>query len=501
MPNRALKGDAVWVVEQEAGCSGARCSKGVSRHRAHRDRRPACAEGERGGAARPADTLREGQRAHAVPRASRGVRHAVSAMAIALDVALAHLTSRKRQTLVSLTGVVLGVAFFLAVSALMRGSEKDFIKRLVDNSPHITVYDEVRQGRVQPAQLRWPEARGERAQRASRCARRAASAAGRSAWPPSRRCRACAPRRCSPARRCSPSPAASRACTLSGAVPEKMKQVTTIEEKMIAGSLDALAANPNGIIIGQGLVDKFSLHLGSTLNVLAADGSSRPLRVVGIFRTGNAAYDEGQAFVLLKRAQALLGRENRVNRMIIQLDDPYAAQGVAQTIEAATGYKSVSWIEASEDLLSLLLVRNIIMYSVVSAILVVAAFGIYNTISTIVMEKTRDIAIMKSMGFHPRDLRRIFLLEGLIVGLIGSAVGLLLGMGLMQLLARVEIRPPGVTEVVHLPVWWGVGAVRAGGGLRDAVVHGGLLAAGAARRALASGGHPAGRGMSAQRQR
>ncbi len=133
--------------------------------------------------------------------------------------------------------------------------------------------------------------------------------------------------------------------------------------------------------------------------------------------------------MLLKRAQALLGRENRVNRVIIQLDDPYAAQSVAQTIEAATGYKSVSWIEASEDILSLLLVRNIIMYSVVSAILVVAAFGIYNTISTIVMEKTRDIAIMKSMGFHARDLRRIFLLEGLIVGLFGSAPGRPVGHG------------------------------------------------------------------------
>ena len=90
-------------------------------------------------------------------------RRGADAMAIALDVALAHLTSRKRQTLVSLTGVVLGVAFFLAVSSLMRGSEKDFMKRLVDNSPHITVYDEVRQGRAQPAELRWPDARGQRA--------------------------------------------------------------------------------------------------------------------------------------------------------------------------------------------------------------------------------------------------------------------------------------------------------------------------------------------------
>ena len=376
-------------------------------------------------------------------------------MAITLDVALAHLTSRRRQTLVSLSGVVLGVAFFLAVSALMRGSEKDFIKRLVDNSPHITVYDEVRQGRVQPAAMRWPEAAVEVSN-----VKPLPETRGIRGWP-----QRLAAIEALPDLRVAPvlSGAAvltfagrQQGVTLSGAVPDKMKQVTTIEEKMLVGSLDALAANPNGIIVGQGLVDKFSLHAGSSLNVIAADGSSRPLRVVGIFRTGNAAYDEGQAFVLLKRAQALLGREDRVNRMIIQLDDPYRARGVAQTIEAATGYKSVSWIEASEDLLSLVLVRNIIMYSVVSAILLVAAFGIYNTISTIVLEKTRDIAIMKSMGFHPRDLRRIFLLEGVIVGVIGSAAGVLLGIGLMKLLARVEIRPPGVSEVVHLPVWWGV---------------------------------------------
>jgi lipoprotein-releasing system permease protein len=375
-------------------------------------------------------------------------------MHIALDVALAHLTSRKRQTLVSLTGVVLGVAFFLAVSSLMRGSEKDFLKRLVDNSPHITVYDEFRHAREQPAALRWPDAavaiRNVKPQRETR---------GIRGW--SERLAAI---EALPGVRAAPVLTGSvvltfagrqQAVALSGVVPEKMKGVSTIEEKMTHGSLDALSANANGIVIGQGLLDKFSLHAGSTLNLLAADGQSRSLRVVGVFRTGNAGYDEGQAFVLLKRAQSLLGRENRVNRVIVQMDDAYEAQHTAQTIEAATGYKSVSWIEASEDILSLLMVRNIIMYSVVSAILVVASFGIYNTISTIVMEKTRDIAIMKSMGFRARDVRHIFLLEGLIVGLIGSAFGVLTGIGLMQVLAQVEVRPPGVVEVVRLPLWWG----------------------------------------------
>ena len=375
-------------------------------------------------------------------------------MAIALDVALAHLTNRKRQTLVSLTGVVLGVAFFLAVSSLMRGSEKDFLKRLVDNSPHITVYDEFRHARAQPAVLRWPDAavsvHNVKPQRETR---------GIRGWPDR-----LAAIEGLPGVRAAPVLMGSAVLTfagrqqgvsLSGVVPEKMKHVTTIEEKMTSGSLDSLAANPNGVIIGQGLIDKFSLHLGSTLSVLGDDGQGHALRVVGIFRTGNASYDEGQAYVLLKRAQALLGRENRINRVIIQMDDAYAAQSTAQTIEAAGGYKTVSWIEASEDILSLLLVRNVIMYSVVSAILVVASFGIYNTISTIVMEKTRDIAIMKSIGFRARDVRRIFLLEGLIVGAFGSAFGVLAGVGLMKVLAQVEIRPPGVVEIVHLPLWWG----------------------------------------------
>lgn len=375
-------------------------------------------------------------------------------MFIEAQVALAHLTHRKRQTLVSLTGVVLGVAFFLAVSSLMRGSERDFVKRLVDNSAHITVYDEYRQARVQPATLRWPdgavqllrvkpqtETRGIRGHKQKQDLIEAL-----------------------PGLRVAPVLVGSavlsfsgrqEGISLSGIVPAKMRSVSTIEEKMIAGSIDAVAANPNGIIIGKGLAEKFNLAVGSTVSVTAPSGVSRAMKVVGLFRTGNAAYDENQTFTLLKRAQVMFDRPNRVNRFIIQLDDAYAARDIAKQIETAVGYKSVSWIEATEDILSLLVVRNIIMYSVVSAILIVAAFGIYNTLSTIVMEKTRDIAILKSMGFHARDVRRIFLIEGSIVGVVGSVFGVALGLALMKLLSVIELKPPGVTEMVNLPIWWG----------------------------------------------
>ncbi|CAK0781722.1 lipoprotein-releasing system permease protein [Gammaproteobacteria bacterium] len=375
-------------------------------------------------------------------------------MSIQWSIALTHLVSRKRQTLVSLIGIVLGVAFFLAVSALMRGSEADFIKRLVDNSPHITVYDEYRQPQRQPAHLQWPEGAVE-VQRVKPLTevRGLRGYLQRLLFIESL-----------PGLRVAPVLVGSavvtfsgrnEGITLNGIVPAKMKQVSTIEEHLIEGSLDQLAANPNGLVIGVGLARKFGLTLDSTLNVAPPGGEVHSMKVVGLFRTGMASYDETQTFASLKRVQAILNRSHRVNRLIIQLDDPYSARETARVIEQHMGYKSVSWREASEDLLNVLMVRNVIMYSVVSAILVVASFGIYNTISTIVMEKTRDIAILKSMGFHARDVRGIFLIEGMLVGTLGSSLGMLLGTGLMWLLAQVTLKPPGSSETVHLPVYWG----------------------------------------------
>ena len=337
---------------------------------------------------------------------------------------------------------------------MMRGSEKDFLKRLVDNSPHITVSDEYRLPRVQPAALRWRDG--------------AIAISNVKPQTETRGIRGYGQKlefvESLPGVRVAPVLVGSAVLTfagrqegvsLSGVVPASLKGVSTIDEKIIDGSIDALAGNPNGIVIGKGIADKFKLGVGSTLGVSAANSPTRSMKVVGIFRTGIANYDETQTFVLLKRAQVMLNRPNRVNRFIIQLDDPYEARDVARRIEERIGYKSVSWAEASEDIVSLLVVRNIIMYSVVSAILIVASFGIYNTLSTIVFEKTRDIAIMKSMGFHARDVRRVFLLEGLIVGTLGSLFGLAIGVGLMKVLSGIVLKPPGATETINLPVWWG----------------------------------------------
>jgi lipoprotein-releasing system permease protein len=375
-------------------------------------------------------------------------------MRVQFDIAMTQLRQRPRATAVSVMGIALGVAFFLAVSALMRGSEKDFLARLVDESPHITVTDQFRHPRLQPAQQRWPDAAV-----AVSNVRPQAESRGIRGYRGTLETLAARPGvRIAPVLRGSvvlTFAGQQQGVSLSGIVPASMQSVSTIEDSMVAGSLDELEAAANGIVIGQGLADKFQLENGATVSVVSAHSGARVMKVAGIFRTGNAAYDEGEAFVLLKRAQTLLGRPNRVNRLIIQLDNPHAARDVAAAIERDIGYKSVSWIEATEDLLSLLTVRNIIMYSVVMAILLVAAFGIYNTVSTMVIDKRRDTAILKAIGFQAADVRRIFLLQGLAMGLAGSTLGLLLGYGLMHLLASIRLKPPGVSEVVNMPVWWG----------------------------------------------
>jgi lipoprotein-releasing system permease protein len=368
-------------------------------------------------------------------------------------IALKHLLARPRQSLVSLSGIVLGVAFFLAVSSLMQGSEADFIRRLVDNSPHITVSDEFRNPRRQPVEQVYAggaveirsvkpltETRGIRGftqilegLRNSAELRASAVLVGQAIISFAGR---------------------DVALSLNGMIPAEVGDVTTIRNYMTAGSIDELTANPDGIILGDNLVRKLALSLGENVTVTAPTGETRTFKIVGLFHTGRADYDDKQAFADLKRVQALMKRLNRANSLIVKLDDPHRAQPIAADIEQRFGYKAVSWQEANEDLMSTLTTRNIIMYTVVSAVLIVAAFGIYNVISTVVLEKQRDIAILKSMGFRARDIRRIFLIQGFLLGLAGSAIGLPFGAGLMWALMQVEFRYPGGSDPVPLPIDW-----------------------------------------------
>ncbi len=205
--------------------------------------------------------------------------------------------------------------------------------------------------------------------------------------------------------------------------------------------------------MGDTLAGNLGAELGDTFSITSASGVLRQFKIVGLFHTGISASDEASGFVNLKSAQILFERPNAINQIKIRLDDVNSARTVAARIETETGYKAIAWEEANEGLLEAFRIRNTIMYTVVGAILLVAGFGIFNIVSTIVHEKARDIAILKSLGFRQHAVMQIFVLEGLTIGVFGSLAGSALGYWLCRLLGAIKFEiKGGPAEITHLPI-------------------------------------------------
>jgi lipoprotein-releasing system permease protein len=373
---------------------------------------------------------------------------------VAIDIALAHLKGRKRQTAVSVAGVAMGVGFFVAVGSLMEGSQQDLISTLIDAAPHITVKDEFRDPPRQPVERLYPgaairidglkpkdEIRGIRRARA-----RVALLDAREGLDAAPTLRGQVVMRYG---------AKDVSATLIGIEPERERRVSQIENDLTAGNLESLHTAANGVILGSGLVRKLGVRVGETLAATAPTGIRLLMKVVGTFHTGAVAVDSFQAYALLKKVQVLQDRPNVINEIRVKTDDIYAARSIARSIEAQFGYKTESWEEANEDLLEVLVIRNAILYSVVTAILIVAGFGIFNIISTVTFEKARDIAILKSLGFQEHDVRGIFLGQGFVVGLCGAIIGWGLGFILIGVLGSIEFEIEAFTQRSGLPLYEG----------------------------------------------
>ncbi len=392
-------------------------------------------------------------------------------MKLVFNIALTHVLSRVRQTLVGMLGVAMGVGFSVMMAGLMDGSQRDFISQLVDSLPHVTVRDERRNPPRQPVEdaydaiefsgLRTPVTRPGIKKPFAIIATLEGWLGG--AVAPSVESRAViryAGR--------------DTAANVTGIDPRREPNVSKLATQIRNGSLDALYKSSNAIILGDRLAAKIGARVGNTITLAAGSGRTISCTVVGFLHAGVAQIDETQAYTLIKTAQILAGQIGLVNAIRIRVDDILEARDVAGRIEAQTGYKSVSWQEAHEDLLSAFEIRNFIMYTVVGAILLVASFGTYNIISTITHEKTRDIAILKSLGFTQGMVQRIFLIEALLIGLAGTIFGWGLGYVLCLGLGSIEFKSPFI-DSTHLPIYY-------------TIVHY-LLAAGVALTASAIAGY------------
>ncbi len=226
-------------------------------------------------------------------------------------------------------------------------------------------------------------------------------------------------------------------------------QVTNLHRSLVEGKLADLERSPlplasgepamPGIIVGRELARSLNLYTGDTINVISPLGNITPLgmvpkmkqfRVVGLFNTGMFEYDSTLAYVGLDEAQQFLSMGHVATGIQLRVKDVYRTGELVKQINHDLGFPFYSrdWMQMNKNILFALKTEKMVMFIILTLIVLVAAFGIASTLFMVVLEKTKDIAILKSMGATGRSIMKIFVLEGLIIGIAGTVIGVVGGL-------------------------------------------------------------------------
>ena len=233
---------------------------------------------------------------------------------------------------------------------------------------------------------------------------------------------------------------------LRGIEPETDRLVTRLSRTVVEGGIDrlepAMSAGGDavpGLLLGRELSRHLRLGVGDKVNVISPMGNITPLgmmpkmkpfRVVGIFNTGMFEYDSTLAYVSLGQAQSFFDLDDTVTGIQLKVEDVYHTGELARNINQTMGadFYARDWMQMNKNILFALKTEKMVMFIILTLIVLVAAFGIASTLFMVVMEKNRDIAILKSMGATGTSIMKIFVLEGLVIGTIGTALGVVSGL-------------------------------------------------------------------------
>src|SRR3989442_11771576 len=254
---------------------------------------------------------------------------------------------------------------------------------------------------------------------------------------------------------------------VKGIDPALEPRVTDIARATRSGSLSGLAAasdaGADGILLGTDLAAKLGVKVGDSVLLLTSEGTVTPfgmfprprrLRVAGIFSLGLFEFDSTYGFVSLDVAKRLFGKD-QVDLIQLRVDDIFRAPDIARSIPATLGrdYLTEDWAAMNKPLFSALWLEKIAISLAIGLIVMVAALNIVTSLILLVMEKQRDIAILKTMGTSARSVTAIFMLQGLIIGLVGTSIGAAAGYALSYVLDRYKLIsvPVDVYQVSHVP--------------------------------------------------
>jgi len=231
---------------------------------------------------------------------------------------------------------------------------------------------------------------------------------------------------------------------LKGIDPDRVGKVTELAHNLKAGRLQDLRAiqegELSGIILGVELAKHLSASINDTIQVISPLGTMTPMgmmpkmkrfRVKGIFQSGMYEYDNTMAYVSLESAQKFFSMGAHVTGIEIKTDDIYHVKGIGREIRQKMGFPfwTKDWMEMNRNLFAALRLEKIAMFIILVLIVLVAAFNIISTLIMVVMEKNKDIAILKSMGAPSKGILKIFIIEGLVIGVVGTVLGTILGLG------------------------------------------------------------------------
>ena len=366
-------------------------------------------------------------------------------MPFELFLALRYLVARRKQAFLSLisvistVGVAVGVMALIIALALMTGLQGELRDRIVGASPHIYVW-KVGEGLADvPGDLGKLKAVPQVTGASPIVLGKALVTAGEQ----------------------------QAFITVKGVDPATEAEVTDVAERMRSGSIAALGSRPAdalaGIAIGQTLAEQLRVSVGDTVTVMTPEGplspfgptmGSRRLEVVGVFSLGLYEFDAAYGFVSLPTAQRLMARD-RPDFIEVRVDDMYAAPAVAATIVERLGpsYVTQDWSQMNQSLFSALWLEKVAISITIGLIVMVAALNIVASLVLLVMEKSRDIAILKTMGAAAGSITAVFMLQGLIIGAIGTTVGAVAGLVVAWVLDTYKLIrvPMDVYQVAYVP--------------------------------------------------
>lgn len=368
------------------------------------------------------------------------------------QIALRFLLAKKRAMLMSIGGIALGVAFFILTQAQTSGFEQFYIRTVLGTSGAIQIGDRF-QDTLRTMELAAEEGSFQIAHREARQyvpgvaqpdeIRRAlqdfenvsgvSEIVGGSV-----RLR---------------TPSRDASVYAYGVRLEDHLRVSNLGDQIVFGDLATFRNAPQGVLVGSTLARRMQLKPGNSF-LLDTPDQSRRYRVAAIYETGVREIDEARIYLHLPEVRSLLKRPFGASFLQVDLWEPERAQRDAERMEAILGHFAFSWQERERAWLEVFRALRISSGLTVAAIIVISGLGMFNTLAMIVMEKTREIAILRSVGFGRRDIVRIFLWQGALVLGGGVVLGWLLGLLFTYGVSRIPIRIRGIFATDSFVVHW-----------------------------------------------